>query len=87
MAKECFCPNCGGPAKREGRQVVCEKCDAVFEVNKKNEAKVKQVSPLAALEHRVSKIEDLLGPEKPDDEPGDQPDADDEPESEAEDLW
>jgi len=53
------CPNCNGPAIREGDEITCEKCDAVF-VIKQKEPKVVQIGRLNELEQRVGSIETLL---------------------------
>lgn len=62
--KPAICPNCNGPAVREGDEITCEKCDAVFIVKQK-EVKVKQIGKLDDLEQRVGRLEGLHGGEPP----------------------
>jgi len=69
MAKETtmYCPNCGRAAIREGNNLTCEACDAVF-VFKRTGPTVKQVGRLKAIEDRLDKVESLLPGGEP--EPG-----------------
>ena len=75
-----FCPNCSQPAVRQGDEVVCEKCDAVFKITRK-EAKVKELGRIESIEQRLSKVEALL-PTDPEPEPEPAPEDDDDEESE-----
>lgn len=53
---ECHCPNCNGPAMREGDEITCEKCDVTFIVKQK-EIKVKQIGSIEDLSQRVERLE------------------------------
>jgi len=59
--KATFCPNCSQPAIRTGNEIACEKCDAVFTVTQKQEAKVKQLGPIQDLDRRVTQLETFAG--------------------------
>lgn len=67
MAKtECHCPNCNGPAMREGDEITCEKCDATFIVKQK-ETRLKQIGTIEDLSQRVQRLEDLVPGQPPPD--------------------
>ncbi|MCJ7805475.1 hypothetical protein MUP46_02430 [Patescibacteria group bacterium] len=74
---ECHCPNCNGPAMREGDEITCEKCDVIFIVKQK-EVKVKQIGTIEDLSERVQRLEDLVPGQRPPkkDEPGPKPKED-----------
>jgi hypothetical protein len=52
-----FCPNCQQPAKMIGNEILCEKCDAVFEVTEKQGAKVRKIGTLEDHESRLAALE------------------------------
>ena len=64
--KKLTCPNCLGPAIKEGNKIVCEKCDATFTVTKTGSAKVVELGRLDSIEDRLDRVESRL--------PGDEPD-------------
>lgn len=69
MAKEpqkVSCPNCLGDAVREGNEITCETCDAVFTITKKEGAKVKQLGTMEDHEKRISKLESIIPGQEPD---------------------
>ena len=67
--KVTFCPNCQQPATRSGNEITCEKCDATFEIKRK-EATVKKLGPYNELEQRVARLEAAHSPaEQETDEP------------------
>lgn len=58
------CPNCLGPAIKEGNTIICEKCDAIFTFTKTGYAKVKEIGRMESIESRIRHIESILvGPE------------------------
>ena len=61
---ECHCPNCNGPAMREGDEITCAACDATFIVKQK-EIKVKQIGPMEDLQQRVGRLEAWLSGKQP----------------------
>jgi len=69
-----FCPNCQQPALREGNEITCEKCDAIYRITKTDGAKVKSQGRLDFLEERIEKIEAAL-PGESIPEPGAEADA------------
>lgn len=71
------CPNCLAPAVKEGNEITCETCDAVFVITKKEGAKVKKVGLIDDHEKRISRLESII----PDQEPV-KPDEPVEPEEE-----
>jgi len=78
MAKETtmYCPNCGRAAVREGNNITCEACDAVFAF-KHTGPVVKQVGRLEAFEGRLAIVEAaLLGEPEPEPEPNNADDDD-----------
>jgi len=90
MAKEqkqkpVHCPNCNQPAIRQGDEIICELCDAVFKVTKTDGARVKKTGTLEDIQTRLEKVESEVFPSDP--EPGQEPES--EPESGAgdEDSW
>jgi len=78
--KATTCPNCQQPAIRAGNEITCEKCDAVFTVTIKQEAKVKKLGPIEDHEQRIKKLEMYI-PEKS----AEQQESEQEPESIEED--
>ena len=64
--KKVTCPNCLGPAVKEGKDIVCETCDATFAFTKTGGAKVKELGRLEALEKRVDHHDDILQGQEPD---------------------
>ncbi len=72
MAKEpkkVNCPNCLGPAIKEGNEIACEVCDAVFVITKKEGAKVKQLGSFEDHGKRISLLEAEVFPEPESEEP------------------
>ena len=72
-----YCPNCLGPAIREGNEITCEKCDAIFIITKKEGARIKQLGSIEDHEQRLKKLESLI-PGEPELEPK-EPDEPEEP--------
>ena len=69
--KKVICPNCYGPAIKEGNKIVCETCDATFTFTKTGAAKVQDIGRLNALEKRVDRLDSLLPGQEPESkEPG-----------------
>ena len=64
--KKISCPNCLGPAIKEGDNIICEKCDATFSFKKTGGAKVQDIGRLNAIEERLGRVESLLPGEEPD---------------------
>jgi len=62
-----FCPNCNYPAIRQGKVIVCEKCDASFRFTPEG-PKLHEIGPLEArlrnLEEKVGLGEAVAPPEK-----------------------
>jgi len=54
-----YCPNCSGPAIRNGKLIVCQTCNASFRFTQEG-PKVDELGPLDQLKGRVSKIEERL---------------------------
>lgn len=69
--KKWTCPNCQGPAIKEGNKIICVVCDATFTVTMTGGAKVKDIGRLDNFEQRLSRVESLL--------PGEESTEDDEP--------
>jgi len=72
--KKISCPNCLGPASKEGNKIICEVCDATFTFKKTGGAKVQEIGRLDSIEERLDRVEDLLpgqepGPAEPEPEP------------------
>ena len=59
------CPNCGGPAEKEGNKIVCERCDATFSLTRTGAAKVADVGRFQTIEDRLDKIESNLPGQEP----------------------
>lgn len=78
---EVSCPNCLGPAIREGNKITCESCDAVFTFTKTGVAKLKDIGRLNALEERMDRQENLLQGLLPESEP--KPEPKDEPKEDS----
>jgi len=83
--KQAFCPNCNRPVIREGNEIVCESCDAVFKITKTDGARVKKTGTLEDIQNRLAKVESEIFPSDPEPEPGPEPEP--EPESDDEDSW
>lgn len=83
-----YCPNCQKPATRDGNEITCDRCDAIFTITKKDGAKVKKLGPLQDHEERISKIEASVFAEEPEPEPTEPQggEDDDEPDSENDDT-
>lgn len=78
-SKLCFCPNCQEPAKKIGSEIICEKCDARYEIKKTGAAKVKATGEIEELRGRVDALEAAILPDE--DEPAAEPEPDeDQPE-------
>ena len=73
--KQTNCPNCLGPAIKEGNKIICENCDATFTFTKTGGAKVKEIGRLDNLEKRLDRVESLLPSQEPEPEskPKDEP--------------
>ena len=54
------CPNCQGPAIKEGNKITCEPCDATFTITKTGGARVKETGKIEDHETRLKKVEDKL---------------------------
>ncbi len=52
-----FCPNCNKPAVRQGKVIICEKCDASFRFTQEG-PKLHEIGP---LESRVKALEEKAG--------------------------
>lgn len=61
--KEIYCPNCQQLAVKEGNEITCEICDAVFVITKKEGAKVKQIGSIEDHEKRIIQLESIITPE------------------------
>lgn len=70
-SKKTNCPNCLGPAVKEGKTIICEVCDATFTFTKTGGAKVKEIGRLDNIEKRLDRLDSLL--------PGEEPQSDDKP--------
>jgi hypothetical protein len=68
-SKIVFCPNCQEAAIRTGNEIVCEHCDAVFEITRKQGPKLKKLGPLEDLAKRVEKLESFMPAESAKPEP------------------
>ena len=91
MAKEqnqklAHCPNCNQPALRQGNEIICELCDAVFKITKTDGARVKKTGAIEEIHSRLDKVEKELfktesdEPEPEPENPGlelDEPEPDD----------
>ncbi|MBA7530526.1 hypothetical protein ES705_22734 [subsurface metagenome] len=53
----CQCPNCGSPAVKAGKEIVCEICDAIFVIRRTGGCHVRRMGVLKKLEDRVSELE------------------------------
>lgn len=71
--KKTSCPNCLGPAIKEGNKIICENCDATFTYTKTGGAKVKEIGRLENLEKRMEHVESLLPGQEPDPVESDEP--------------
>ena len=67
--KKINCPNCLGPAIKEGNKIICEVCDATFTFSKTGGAKVKEIGMLNELKKRIDRLESLLPGQEPEPEP------------------
>lgn len=74
-----YCPSCGSLAYREGKNIVCEKCDATFEFKKTGAAQVRDIGRLQSLEERMDHVESLLPGQEPDPAANEPNPADNEP--------
>lgn len=63
--KQISCPNCLGPAIKEGNVITCEACDAIFVITKKEGAKLKQLGPIEDHEKRISRLESIIPGQEP----------------------
>lgn len=54
-----YCPSCNQPAIKRGNEIICENCDASFQITRKG-AKVKELGPFDDLKERVTKIEQCV---------------------------
>jgi len=63
--KKIVCPNCGTRAIKEGSKIVCETCDATFELKKTGGAKVVELGRLDSFEQRLKRVESLLPGQDP----------------------
>lgn len=70
-----YCPNCQGPAIKEGNEIFCETCDATFTVSRTAGARVKKMGELDEIKGRLERIEAQL----PSDEQTDDEQTSDEP--------
>lgn len=64
--KQARCPNCLGPAVKEGNTIICEVCDATYAFTKKGGAKLKEVGRLDSFEKRLDRLDSLFPIEEPD---------------------
>ena len=64
--KKVSCPNCLGPAIKEGNKIICETCDAEFTFTKTGGAKVTKLGPIEDHEQRIKKLESLIPGQEPD---------------------
>jgi len=64
--KKANCPNCLGPAIKEGNKIICEICDATFTFTKTGGTKVKDLGRLNSIEERLDRVESLLPGQEPD---------------------
>lgn len=76
-SKKIVCPNCLGPAIKEGNKIICENCDATFTFTKTSGAKLETIGRLEAVEKRLDRIDSLLPGEEP--EVSEETSDDDEP--------
>ena len=60
------CPCCSGIAIKDGNKVICENCDATFEITKVGGAKLKEIGRLDSIEERLDRVESLLPGQEPD---------------------
>jgi len=65
--KAVACPNCNQPAIKQGNEIACENCDAVFTFSKTG-AKVKSVGKIDELDKRLTALEEKQNAQAP--EPG-----------------
>lgn len=68
-SKQVSCPNCLGPAIKEGNKIICEACDATFTITRTGGAKVKEIGKLNDHEGRIIRLESLLLGQEPAPEP------------------
>lgn len=64
-----LCPNCQQPAIKQGNQIICEKCDATFEIRKTGAAKVKELGRIEKIEKDIAEIKTQLPAQEPEPEP------------------
>ena len=74
--KKVSCPNCLGPASKEGNKIICEICDATFTFKKTGGAKVQEIGRLDSIEERLDHVESLLPGQEPDPAELDEPNPD-----------
>lgn len=53
----CQCPNCGSPAVKVDKEILCEICDAIFVIRRTGGCHVRRMGVLKKLEDRVSELE------------------------------
>jgi len=64
--KKTSCPNCLGPAVKEGNTIICEVCDATFTFTKTGGAKLKELGRLDTIDERLDRLESILPGREPD---------------------
>jgi len=62
--KAVACPNCNQPAIKQGNEIACENCDAVFTFSKTG-AKVKSVGKIDELDKRLTALEEKQNAQQP----------------------
>ena len=77
--KPCLCPNCQKPAIKDGNEIICEHCDATYEIRQKQGARVKKLGALEDLTKRVEKLEASIFEEESDKDKEPKQDDEEEP--------
>ena len=60
-----YCPNCQKPAQKDGNEITCLHCDAIYSVKKTGSATVKKLGPIEDHEQRLARLEALLPGQEP----------------------